>query len=219
MPLPLRPTPITIPPSLAPGSTYFLAFVTQDNHQTATSSNIADYDAFVTAQANLDPTLAALGTTWKVIGSTDTVDAVAHDAVTGPVFRLDGLEVASSSSDLFDGDINVPIWVDQYGDTIGAGIGDPVWTGSTGTGHADSLDALGSLSGKSILASDNYTNAGWLDLQSFVNDAHAAYYGISGPLVVPPVTPVPEPATLTLTALGLAATVTRYRRRRSQSPS
>jgi hypothetical protein len=42
-------TPITIPSGLAPGSTYFLTFVTADTHD-ALSSDISTYDAFVTAE-------------------------------------------------------------------------------------------------------------------------------------------------------------------------
>ena len=63
-------SPITIPPGLAPGSTYFLAFVTGDERD-ATSSNILDYNAFVTKAAYDEPALLALGTIWKAIGSTE----------------------------------------------------------------------------------------------------------------------------------------------------
>jgi len=51
-------SPITIPPGLAPGSTYFLAFVTGDERD-ATSSNILDYNAFVTKAAYDEPALLA----------------------------------------------------------------------------------------------------------------------------------------------------------------
>jgi len=67
--LPLNSTLSPSHQALAPGSSYFLAFVTADTHD-ALSSDIGVYDAFVTAEADLDPTLAALDTTWKVIGST-----------------------------------------------------------------------------------------------------------------------------------------------------
>src|SRR5579862_5364247 len=56
--------PLTIVPSdLAPGATYYLAFVT-DGVTTAASADISTYDAFVTQQADLNPALAAIGTTW-----------------------------------------------------------------------------------------------------------------------------------------------------------
>ena len=73
------------------------------------SSNIADYDAFVTTEANLDPSLVVLGTTWKAIGSTNPVSAVTHIGVTGPVYNLQGQLVAASSADMFDGTLAAPI--------------------------------------------------------------------------------------------------------------
>src|ERR1035441_11041870 len=63
-------TIVTIPSSLAPGSQYRLVFVTADTY-TATSSNIAVYNTDVNNEANTIAALAALGTTWTVIGSTE----------------------------------------------------------------------------------------------------------------------------------------------------
>jgi hypothetical protein len=68
-------TVTTIPPGLSPGDQYHLIFLTSGTRD-ATSSNIADYDAFVTDQANLSPVLAALGTTWRALGSTGTANAI-----------------------------------------------------------------------------------------------------------------------------------------------
>src|ERR1700691_3090601 len=64
-----------VPAGLAPGSQYRLVFWTADTY-TATDSNIADYNAEVNAEANEVPSLAALDTTWRVIGSTPTVNAI-----------------------------------------------------------------------------------------------------------------------------------------------
>ena len=101
--------PVTIPPGLAPGSTYFLAFVTAGTKRAAFSSNIFDYDAFVSGEANSDATLALLSTTWRVIGSTAAVDAIDHIGVTGPVYNLGGQEVGTGSSEMFDGSLMAPI--------------------------------------------------------------------------------------------------------------
>jgi len=62
------------PPGLNIGDQYRLVFVTSGTRN-AQSSNIADYNSFVTAQANQNAVLSALNTTWTVIGSTATVDA------------------------------------------------------------------------------------------------------------------------------------------------
>ncbi len=66
--------PITIPTGLNPGDQYRIAFVTSTIRD-ATSSNIADYNAFVTAAANKVSELAGLGTGWTAIGSTASIDA------------------------------------------------------------------------------------------------------------------------------------------------
>ncbi len=57
-----------------PGDFYRLAFVTSTTRD-AVPTDIADYNAFVTATAEAVPELLALGTTWSVIGSTASVDA------------------------------------------------------------------------------------------------------------------------------------------------
>lgn len=61
------------------------------------SSAISSYNAFVTGVANTQPALASLGTTWKAIGSTETVDARDNtgtnpdvDGVGVPIFLLTG---------------------------------------------------------------------------------------------------------------------------------
>jgi hypothetical protein len=66
--------PITQPSGLTPGAEYRLAFLTSTTRD-ATSSNIEDYNTFVTNAAAAVPELAALNTTWKAIASTAAVDA------------------------------------------------------------------------------------------------------------------------------------------------
>ena len=65
---------ITVPPGLAPGSQYRLAFETADTYN-AESSSIGVYNSEVNTEADAVAALAALGTTWLVIGSTDAVFA------------------------------------------------------------------------------------------------------------------------------------------------
>ena len=59
---------VTKPPNLVDGDRYRLVFVTSGTRN-ALSANIADYNSFVTQQANLEPELAALNTIWKAIGA------------------------------------------------------------------------------------------------------------------------------------------------------
>ena len=56
-------------PTLAPGTPYRVAFVTNGTRD-ATSTDIQDYHDFVASQAASEPILAALGTTRKAIAAT-----------------------------------------------------------------------------------------------------------------------------------------------------
>ena len=66
-------SPITVPTGLNPGDAYRLVFVTSTTLD-ATSSDIADYNAFVSGVANTVPELVALGTTWTAIGPSAGLD-------------------------------------------------------------------------------------------------------------------------------------------------
>ena len=66
--------PVTAPTGLSPGEQYRLAFMTS-TLSTATATDIATYNTFVTNVANSVTELADLGTTWTAIASTATVDA------------------------------------------------------------------------------------------------------------------------------------------------
>lgn len=108
------------PPGLNIGDQYRLVFVTSGTRN-AQSSNIADYNSFVTTQANQSAALTALGTTWTVIGSTSTVDARDNtgtnpDTSVGvPIYNLQGQLNAANNSDLWDGSLLNPIRFNQVG--------------------------------------------------------------------------------------------------------
>jgi len=194
-------SPITLPTGLAPGSTYFLAFATADI-RVANSTNILDYDTFVTAQANLEPTLAALGTTWSVIGSTATVDAITHIGVTGPVYNFAGELVATGPADLWNGTIDAPIAFNQYGQRF---IESPfffnlAFTGTNTNGLGIPGFTLGGLGAGAGIVTEQ--NGLWIAYEPFSGLEPNHFYGISGPLL----TPSPEPGTigLMLSALLLA---------------
>jgi hypothetical protein len=93
----------------------------------ATSSDIADYNAFVQADADAE---GIGGVTWSVLGSTATVNAIDNAVITGPVFNiyLSGF-IAVDAADLWD--LKFP----EPGATIStiAGASKEAWTG-TGDG-------------------------------------------------------------------------------------
>lgn len=72
----------------------------------ALSTNISDYNAFVTAAALSVPELAALSTAWHVIGATAAVDARDNtstnpgvDGVGVPIYLLNGTLLATDNND------------------------------------------------------------------------------------------------------------------------
>ena len=93
----------------------------------ATSTNIADYNEFVDDLANDEqPALAALGTMWSVIGSTEDDSAVLNTmtdpgpfGTTGvPIYRLDGTKIADDYDDLWDGDLDATLSVMENGECL-----------------------------------------------------------------------------------------------------
>lgn len=123
---------ITIPAGLNPGGQYRLVFVTSTT-RSATSTDIASYDATVAAAAASSPELNALGTNWRVIGSTAAVNAFDHigGAFSMPLYNLGGLRVADNSTDLWDTSISNPIQFDEFGALTTASF---VWTGTQENG-------------------------------------------------------------------------------------
>jgi hypothetical protein len=214
--------PITIPQDLAPGTVYHIAFVSSGSHN-AVSTDIADYDAFVTAQANLVPELAALNTTWRVIGSTETVDAIDHVGVVGPVYNTRGQLVTDTLAHMFSGLSGLSGVIGYYQDG-GFFVGNEyVWTG-TGTDGRKSVGAqylggpttqlppicilnpftgelecqqmpnyLGPIVG--IASATNSFDFSWItETNIFSTSTPLAFYGISGALTVPfPDTDPPSP--------------------------
>lgn len=189
-------------PPLATGTQYRVAFVTSSTTD-ATSTSIADYDAFVTGVANTQPLLQGLGTNWSAIAAADAdPSARVNTSTTGdglPIYLLDGTvnQLANNYADLWDGSIDRTLTIDERGEVL---TGVNVWTGSPqdgGGGHGRGLGTTDPLSG-----SNTETSAAWTSVAFTPNTELHNMYAISGPLTAG--TAVPEPsAFLCLGLIGL----------------
>jgi hypothetical protein len=207
---------IIAPIGLAAGSEYQLIFVTYGTTN-AESNDISTYNAFVSAQAALNPLLPAA--TWDAVASTATVEALtnAPNATIGggyvPVYNTQGIEV-SGSEGLYTPSGESPlngIFYDQYGSAPpSVSPSNYVWTGSKyggvfGTaGGAHGIFTEATLGGPNnpITGDDGAAYVGnwmtWDDSQS--TSALLPMYALSSVLTVPS----PEPATVSLLGSALA---------------
>ena len=181
---------ITVPPGLNPGDPYRLVFITKDKIFTATSPSISTYDASVTSQANKSVELVALGTNWRVIGSTSSVDAKVHtdtdDSPAGangvPIYRLDGMIVANDYDDLWDGSIQNPLYVAQDGTVLNTCCG--TWTGTRTDGTGISGDELGAPDLGVVDGAPNGTATNWIQTSPYSATSLQYLYAISEVLTV-----------------------------------
>ena len=205
--------PITVVPTgLSLGEQYRLAFVTSTTRD-ATSSNIADYNAFVTATANAVPELAALGITWKAIGSTITVDAqdnthtnLALDGLGVPIYLLNDTLFVSNNDDLW---APSPVNHSSLGVTENGSSPGPllVWTGTNTYGTTEPPYQLGE--GNPALGYSPSTSAGWIWGNYPSEEEEHHFYAVSDTTM----TVIPEPGTATLLVLGLVGLAAAGRRR------
>ncbi len=198
----------TLPTGLAPGSKYEIMFVTLD-HTTGTSSNISDYNSFVTTEANQSATLAALGVTWTAFASTSGYNAKTYGYSSYPIYNTSGGSLEPNYLTLFsDNSFPGPTY-NQFGNSIynytQASQRD-VWTGTSPSswpsgvlGTANPIDGV-----------DSGTNLGWYYYSFPVEGNSYLMYGISSPI-----TAVPEPATVTLLGTALLGLGVAYLRRRA----
>jgi hypothetical protein len=212
VPLAALAAPITVPLGLNPGDQYRLAFVTSTSRDSQ-STAIADYNTHVTSAANLDPTLAALPTTWTAIVSTAAVAARDNTGTnptvtTGvPIYTLAGDLIAANNAGLWSGNLSHAINVDETG-TVLQDTAFP----STGT-NIDGSPAASSELGAAAVYYGSVTaiDSGWIHLAVFGSpESPSQFFGISGVLTVP----VPEPGTFFLTGIAVAGLVVASLRQR-----
>ena len=220
---------VVVPTGLNPGDQYRLVFVT-DGTRDATSTNIDDYNKFVTNDARggtpgidtaLDVALNAAGFNpntieWKAIGSTDSVAARdntgTNPSSTGvPIYLIDGNRVANNNADLWDGSILTGIDRTPQ-ESVGVTF---VWSGTSDDGTVGG--ALGSNVATVGFAGAGVLGSGWINESVKSGSEEYRFYGISTVLTVPtPAVTVPEPSSLlgfiTLGGLMLGGAVRKARK-------
>ncbi len=191
-----------IPP---PVSAYRLAFVTDDTRN-ATSSDIAVYDAFVTAQALLAFDLPVA--TWQAVGSTALVNAITHidcgatcNAL--PIYLVDGTLLAASTPSLFT-PAAAAFNKNQFGVAV-QGFESYVWTGTTNDGSTATGNELGS----------ETPVVGLPDSQDQFHGGRAFHFDSYAIYAISSAIEVPEPASGAALLIGglIVSRVVRRRRR------
>ncbi len=202
--------PITTPVGLNPGDQYRLIFVT-DAVRDGTSSDIADYNDFVTAVANSVTELAALATIWMAIASTATVDArdnTGTNTLTGlPIFQLNpaSSKVADDDADLWDGVPDLALIYNENGAV--PTTSSRIWTGTTGAGFKSPDALLGAASPRTGLV--GALDSRWIAHIQQAGTEEFRFYALSAPLTVP----TPAPAPIGLLVAGLAGIAVMHRGR------
>ena len=199
------------PAGLNPGDQFRFVFVT-DGIRDATSTNIADYDSFVNAQAG-GATYNGVVVNWLAIGSTDSVDAIDHvGQATAPVYLSDGTLVTTSTTPagLWSGTLLHAINLDLAANPV-----DP----STSFGPVRIPPAPGSAGRSGLGKAASRAPPPTPTAPGYPRAAAAAvtlrhFYGISSVLTVPQAVPEPSALTMLGTALSVGLAIGRARHRR-----
>ena len=160
------------PSGLRAGDRFRLLFVTSTTHQ-AQATDIDHYNGLVQTAAAANTNLARYGSQFRVLASTEAVDARDNTETTGtgvPIYWVGGDKVANGYASDFYGD---DIWAshaarDQSGATITFASDTHIWTGSDNDGTDDdgywlgaNAPALGEVASGKVLnrgTSDANTN-------------------------------------------------------------
>ena len=161
-------------------------FVTSAGTQ-AVADDLAVYDEFLRKLVGS----AGIGGTWKVIGSSSTVDARDHtstnpdtDGAGEPVFLIDGVtRIADGYKDMWDGSLHAPINRDEQGNTDLTGR---VFTGSSASGVKIDRALGGSQETRCAVSVGDCGETGgrWMVVYNATALSSLPVYALSDPLTV-----------------------------------
>jgi hypothetical protein len=200
-----------IPTDLSDGEFYRLLFVSEAITD-ATSADVADYNAVVSAEAATFPDLNDLGADWKAVVSSPTMEAYENTGTdpsppgsTGvPIYLVDNTRIADDYDQFWSGNVPglyAPPDLEGDGDITAASR---AWTGSVFNGTGPDGLEMGDVSGISFTGAPASVDATWTGSNTQPQSLLLPVYGLSDILVVP------EPGTtllglFALGALGLSA--------------
>ena len=162
-----------IPAGVNPGNKFRLLFVDDSNFRDAQSTNIADYNGIIQGAANSIPVLQPYKDGFRMVGSTQAVDArdntdtrytgdttttESDDSDLGvPIYWVEGAKVADHYKDFWDGNWASQKARTQSGNTITNVADRRIWTGSESNGVEDTDNWLGAarpIAGKMVSGSE-----------------------------------------------------------------
>ena len=202
---------ISTPTGLSAGETFRIVFIT-DATRDSTSTNIADYNAFVSNDATTEAGGGVVkynGTTlsWSAIASTPFTNAFTNVGQTGaPIYLVDGTQVTGSdtSTGLWSGSLLNAISEDLKAQHNPETF---IWTGTGPGGQGAYQGTLGAFYGPTL--GQVVANSHWVDASSggLPQSTLLPFYGISQELTVPSISSVPEPSTLWVASCGICAAI------------
>lgn len=207
-------TTITTPAGLAPGSKFYLMFVSVSTTD-ATSNDPSVYNTLVNNDASTygltsygsDPSI-----NWQALasydGGSDAASIFPADP-NAPVYLLDGTQIAAKASDLWTTGPESAIDIDASGTQVST----DVWTGTDSSGSENSGIApkgIGTKGTNGTAGSTEYgdsssVGSNWIEYGDDTNDSYQLpVYAFSDELTVPGTSIVPLPSSAAMGAAGAA---------------
>ncbi len=151
------------------------------------------FNSYVSAIAGGSSRPGVANLTWRVIGSTSSVNARDNAVVSAPVHRLhDGAKVADDSDDLWDGSLDNRITSDENGNNMSSAGSWQIWTGTTVDGNTYTGFGLDETSTRYAAGwgtnnpTDGVADDDWIDLNQIDTGDTRKYrfYALSAPITI-----------------------------------